>query len=315
MEVIRITKETHYPSPCVTALGFFDGVHAGHRVLLARTVEEARRRGMVAAVFTFDSSNQNYKTGTPRLTTPEERLRLFEACGIDCVFLADFSSLAHLSPEMFVANTLRTAIHTELALVGFNFRFGRGAVGDADTLVSLMQANGGDAVVLPPERLEDGRLISSTAIRTAVEEGDMKTASDMLGHPFCLASVVLHGNAFGRTIGIPTINQAFPRDTVIPAYGVYATTVTIDGKEYLGVTNVGVRPTISGIGINCETNIIHFEDDVYGKLAETRFLKMLRPERRFPSVEALRLQIESDKQEVIRQYDNRMDETNSTRRA
>ncbi len=304
MELIDLSdKQACFPAACVTALGFFDGVHLGHRALLAKTAEEARARGMCAAVLTFRYQD-TYKAGAARLTDETARNALFAACGITHVFSADFESLRTLSPVEFVQNILVGTCHTALALCGFNFHFGHLAKGDANTLVSLMEQTGGDALVLPPETLSDGTIVSSSAVRGAIEKGDMETAAAMLARPHSLTAAVLHGKALGRTIGIPTINQVFPAQAVIPAYGVYAVMCEVDGANLLGVANVGVRPTVNGDGVNCETHLIGFDGDLYDKVVTTHFLKMIRPERCFDSLDALREEIEHNKQEVIELYGN-----------
>ncbi len=306
MEVVRLT---HLSPPIpeknlAVALGFFDGVHRGHAALLERTVSEARARGLSAAVLTFDSASSAYKSRTRRLSSTKERLAQFAAHGIDYVFLCDFEEMRNDSPAYFVKETLTGLCRAKLALCGFNFRFGAGAAGNAEMLTDLMRTCGGDTVVLSPMSLPDGTLISSSAIRKAIERGDMSYAADMLSRPFSLTAEVLHGKALGETLGFPTINQAFAPLSVIPAYGVYAVRVEIDGKHYHGVANVGVRPTVDGKNPNCETHIFDFSGDLYGKTATVIFDKHLRPELCFDSVASLKAQITKDKEEARAYYGN-----------
>ncbi len=292
MELIHLADPAaSVPAACVTALGFFDGVHRGHRALLRRTVSLARARGCVPAVFTFDPEDETYKAGAQRLTTPEERLALFAACGITHVFYADFSAVRTLSPEAFVRDILISRCHTATAVCGYNFRFGHHAAGNAKCLKHLMHAAGGRISVLPPTRRPDGQVISSSLIRARIAEGDMPAVREMLARPYALTAPVLHGKALGRTIGFPTINQRFPDAAVIPAHGVYEVLCEVDGTRYRGLANVGIRPTVDAGEVNCETYLIDFDGDLYDKVVTTRFIRMLRPEMHFSSLDALRAAI------------------------
>ncbi len=310
MEIIRLSSDTLPPTDteCAVALGFFDGMHRGHRALLKKTVSVAAERRLASAVLTFDSV---YKSGAPRLCDTYDRICHFADADIDYVFLCDFEQMRFDSPDYFVTETLTRICRAKVALCGFNFRFGAGAAGDAALLGTLMRSCGGDTVVLPPLSLSDGTLISSSAIRAAVERGDMSYAAALLGRPFSIDTPVEHGKALGRTLGFPTINQFFPPLSVIPAYGVYAVCCTVDSEVHLGVANVGVRPTVDGNNPNCETHILGYTGDLYDLRVRVEFLEMLRPERRFDSVEALKQQIENDKQEVEKRYGNRMDQIDS----
>lgn len=279
----------------VTALGVFDGVHLGHRRLLETAVREAKARGLTPAVFTFSDDVRRVKPGVGRLTDFEQRLARIEALGIEAVYAADFSSVSGLSPEAFVREILVGQCGTELAVCGFNFRFGSGASGDAESLLALMREAGGDCTVIPPAYLGD-RVISSSAIRAAVEAGDMPLAEAMLGRPFSLTAPVLHGRGFGHTEGVPTVNQLFCTNGIVPKGGVYAARVRLsDGRAVRGVANVGVCPTFGeGGDLRCETHLIDFSEDLYGATVTVEFCRYLRPERRFPSVDALYEQIRQD---------------------
>lgn len=281
----------------VTALGFFDGVHLGHRQLFLAAVAEAARRGegTVPAVFTFSDDVRRVKVGAARLTDFETKLSLIEAAGIRRVYVADFPSVAGLSPEEFVSEILVRRCGTVFAVCGFNFRFGHRAAGDAALLSELMRASGGDAAVIPPLYLGD-MVISSSAIRAAIEAGDMPRAAAMLGRPFSLTAPVLHGRGFGHTAGVPTVNQVFAESGILPKSGVYACRVRFaDGASALAVANVGVCPTFGGDGdVHCETHLIDYAGDLYGERVTVEFLRYLRPERRFESPEALYAQVRND---------------------
>ena len=294
MRVIRIDREhTEDVGATVVALGFFDGVHRGHRLLLDETVRRARAGGLTSAVFTFTDEGARLKPDSIRICTEEERYRLLFEAGIDVIFTSAFSSVSSLSPEAFVSDILLTRCHAAGAVCGFNYRFGACAAGDTDTLRTLMDGYG-EVSVIPP-LLYQGLPVSSTRIRAALLEGDIPTVTRLLGRPYILSAPVLHGKALGRTLGIPTINQTFPSGVGIPRHGVYAVTCDIDGETYLGVANVGLRPTVDDDGrVNCETHIVSFEGDLYGRCIKTTFLSFLRPEIKFSSVEELSAQIQKD---------------------
>lgn len=276
----------------VVALGYFDGVHIGHRRLIAKAVGEADARGLESAVFTF--SDGGIKPGEPRLMSFDDRLSALGSSGVFAVFCADFSAVRELSAEEFVRDLLIGSCGARVAVCGFNFRFGSGASGDADELCRLMRKYGGEAIVL--ERVSvDGCAVSSTEIRRALSAGEVDRARAMLGAPFVLASEITHGARIGHTIDFPTLNQYFPANTVIPRYGVYVTECEIRGRVYQGVSNVGVRPTVGGDPCpRCETHIFGFSDEAYGETAHVSFLRFLRPETAFGSLEELCTQIERD---------------------
>lgn len=298
MELIRLTPD-RIPArkvKTVTALGFFDGVHLGHRRLLETAVREARERGITPAVFTFSDDVRSVKPGVGRLTDFGSKLDLIEKAGIELVYAADFPSFSGFSPEAFVRDVLIALVGTELAVCGFNFRFGRGASGDAERLTSLMRESGRDTAVIPPAYLGD-RVISSSAIRAAVEAGDTELAAAMLGRHFSLTAPVLRGRGFGHTEGVPTVNQVFCTSGIVPKSGVYAARVRLDGGRVVrGVSNVGVCPTFFGESgdLRCETHLIDYSEDLYGRIVTVEFCKYLRPERKFDSVEALYEQIRRD---------------------
>ena len=268
------------------AIGNFDGVHAGHRKLLSLAAE--KKGGITkSAVFTFSVPTSRIKSGISLLTSPEERYPLFREIGIELLILADFEDIAALSHEQFARDILFDQCHVRRALCGFNFRYGRGALGNAESLKNTFAALGGTVDVLPPCRL-DGHTVSSSEIREALSVGNPKRALQMLTRPYSVTSEVVRGKQLGRTLGFPTANQRFPADRLVPKFGVYAVRVQTDTGTYFGVANVGVRPTVEHtVSANCETYLFDFDGDLYGKTVKTEFLEFLRPERHFRSVDAL----------------------------
>ncbi len=303
MMLYNLSRDELPKEPCVLALGFFDGVHRGHRQLLEAAICEARSLGVRSGVFTFADNKASPYKSRARLGESDERLRLLAESGVDDIYLADFGEVADTSPKDFVNETLQNKLSVRTAVCGFNFRFGKDAAGDADALRALMRRGGGDAIVLPPVFFGE-QPISSSAIRTALEDGDIESANAMLGRIFSINFPVLHGKCLGRHLGAPTINQYFPEGFVLPAYGVYHCECLVDGILYPAVTNVGVRPTVSDAGaVSCETHIIGYRGWLYGKRIRVFFLRRLRPEMKFDSVDALKKQITKDIDEVKRSYE------------
>lgn len=279
----------------VVALGFFDGVHAGHAALLRRVVTEAAERHAEPAVFSF-YDGEGIKSDVPRLTTQEERLRLLEEAGIARAFLGHFGAMRTLSPEAFAEQVLCGICGACAAVCGPNFRFGYGGQAGPERLSACLATHGIPLFVLPAQEYH-GKMISASAIRAAVEQGDMPQAAGMLGRPFTLSGPVLHGHALGRRLGFPTANQSFPAGTVIPAYGVYAVRVALSDEDriYRGIANVGRRPTVEDAGaVNCETHLLDYTGDLYGRQMRVFFLRHLRGERKFADTEELRRTVLAD---------------------
>ena len=292
---IALCKASAEKKGSCVALGFFDGVHIGHLALFDEARKQAAEQGAVFAVFTFrDCGDGTYKAGAPRLTEWNERLELFRQAGVERVYAADFASLATLSPEEFVDEILIKRLNTVFAVCGFNFRFGHKAAADSADLDRLMRAHGRGCRILPATT-QKGVPVSSTAIRTAIENGDIALANSMLGRPFTINFPVIHGKMLGRTIGVPTINQAFPQGFVIPRRGVYACSCEIDGEKHGAVSNIGVRPTVESTdAVNCESHILDFDGWLYGRRIRVSFLHFLREERQFENLDALVSQIHKD---------------------
>ncbi len=287
--------------PLSLALGNFDGVHIGHMALLRRICEEKAMRGGITAVWTFRADDTAAIKGAPRLTNTADRLHLFAEAGIDYVILASFEELRHLSPAEFVSEVL-LPLHPCLTVCGFNYRFGHMGKGDTSTLTSLLAAHRLVAAVIDPVQL-DGSTVNSTAIRGCIETGDMVTAAKLLGRPFSVCLPVVHGHKLGRKMGVPTVNQAFPEGYIRPQNGVYLCTCRVDGNDLPAIANIGVRPTVSNEQVvNCETHILDFEGDLYGRPLPVLFHQKLRDEIRFSDIEALQAQIRSDCTEAQRYF-------------
>ena len=286
MKVIRTMehiKEYFSGQNTAVALGAFDGLHIGHRAVIRPAVES----GLRSVVFTFKDNPAALLGGRVRyLTTVEERLRILESWGVDTVVLPDFSEVAGLSAQAFL-ELLFTEISAQKLFCGTDFTFGCGAAGNTETLQAACRARGAELHVIPAVTLR-GERVSATRIRNALERGDAEEAAALLGRPFGFELEVVHGNRLGRTIGIPTVNQPLPADFVLPRFGVYASAVRIGDTEYLGVTNVGVKPTVGSDRVLAETWIPDFAGDLYGRTLRLELLGFIRDERKFASLEELR---------------------------
>lgn len=278
----------------IFALGFFDGVHLGHQALLEACCRMAVHREAMACAITFACHPRALFTQSPPalINSTEDRTALLRARNIAEILV--FPVTAERMGQNwrdFLAELL-----TEGA-VGFvcgdDFRFGHRGEGDAGKLQAFCAENGLSCVIVP-EQTKDGIRISSTHIRQLVEAGDMEAAAAFLGHPHILSGQVVPGRQLGRTIGVPTANILIPEDVVVPKLGVYACTCTLDGREYVAVTNIGSRPTVEGHQVRAESWLLDFAGDLYGRRITLRFHKFLRPEQKFASLEDLKAEIQRD---------------------
>lgn len=282
----------------VIALGFFDGVHLGHRALLEKTLERAKILGVHSAAFTFDRSPREFVTGqrVPLLTDTAERERLVtECCGLEELLVEPFDEkMMTMSWEAFVTDLLVGKYGAVHLVAGHDYRFGHKNGGTPERLVGLCRELGLGCDVIPKVEL-DGVTVSSTFIRSLVEAGEMEKAARFLGRPYAVHGTVCHGYGIGKKSLFPTANLALDERAILPAFGVYATRVFAGGHEYAGVTNVGVRPTVgTGEGVSLETYVLDFAGDLYGEELRVEFLKFLRFEQHFESTAALHERIERD---------------------
>ncbi len=290
-------KKLNIPS-CALALGFFDGVHAGHRKLLNTTRALAKENGLVFAVFTFVSEN-NFK-GKERLYSTGEKLALLREFGVEAVILSDFADIMELSAEDFVKASLISDMNAEIAVAGYDFRFGRSAAGNAELLSDIMNANKKRCVIESEQQI-DGEKISTTKIKELLSEGKVEKAREFLGLPYFIEGEVKRGNGVGHKLGFPTVNTDFEEGKILLAKGVYRTATDIDGTLYSAVTNVGLCPTFAERKLHAETFIIGFSGDLYGKNIRIFFLGFLREEKQFNSSKELVLQINVDKNRAIKE--------------
>ena len=287
------------------ALGFFDGLHLGHQALLHRTVERGWERGLTPAMFTFDRSPREFVTGlpVPLLTTAEERRQAVREMfpGIEVLIVPFDRTMMTMPWEDFVT-LLQEEYRAGWLVAGHDFRFGHKNAGTANTLKMRAEVLGMGCDVIAAVSV-DGVTVSSTHVRALLEQGETEKAARFLGRPFAISGPVRHGKRIGTSrLGTPTVNLIPDVHQLVPAFGVYAARVTVDGATHPAVTNVGVRPTVdTDGGVTVESHLLEPVGELYDAACRVEFLKMLRPERRFNSMEALRAQIARDG-ETARMY-------------
>lgn len=283
----------------IIALGFFDGVHAGHQALLRECRSLAHRLGVSAAALTFAAHPDTLVFGkTPGLiNTAEDRALLLRRAGMDQVLVLPFDKTVMTMPWQEFFRDLLEEQDAAGLVCGHDFRFGNRGEGTAALLRDACKDAGIPCVVVPEQKI-DGITISSTYIRTLLEEGRMGQAARFLGHPHMLSGTVLPGRQLGRTLGIPTANLSFPQGVLCPKKGVYACKVFFDGEEHIAVTNIGIRPTVGGTGITVESWLPDFSGDLYGKRLEVEFHEFIRPERRFADLDEMRREIRKNAEQT-----------------
>lgn len=287
----------------VIALGFFDGVHLGHAALLRCVKETAQRLGVIPAAVTFDTHPENVipgRTHIPLITSPADRTELMERLyGIADVLVTHFDQrMMRMDWRDFVRSYLVRECGAVHLVAGHDFHFGYKGEGDPRRLESLCAGLGLGCDIIPKVELE-GVTVSSTCIRSLLAQGEMERAARFLGHPYCFSGVVAHGKRLGSSLGFPTVNLSFPAGVMTPAFGVYAARACFEDRSFMAVTNVGVRPTVDDSGqANAEAFLLDFHGDLYGKALRLEFYRFLRPERKFPTLEALRAEVMRNAEET-----------------
>ena len=290
----------------IATTGFVDGVHLGHRLVIERLVSLAHERGDESLVVTFWPHPRAVLQDDARelrlLSSLEEKKALLKGLGINRIEVLDFTrAFAALTARDYL-RLLRDRFSVRLLLAGYDNRLGSDRL-TAPALRPIAEELGMELVELPPlsfqaqPQADTGNLeISSTIIRRALEEGRVEEANAMLGYRYGLRGAVVAGNRLGRTIGFPTANmQLYEPLKLVPGRGVYVVDVEVLGRQFRGMTNIGVRPTVGGTTISIETNILDFDEDIYGLPIQLRFLRRLRDEIHFPSLDALKAQLALDR--------------------
>lgn len=287
MKYIENTTEVYSDVPSAVTLGKFDGLHRGHQKLI-NEILRLQKEQYYGIVFTIAPEHN------PVLLTPQEKRSKLEDSGIDCMIRCPFvPEILGMEPETFVSDVLVNRLKAKYIVVGTDFRFGYKRSGDVSLLESLQEKYGFQLIVVEKE-CYCGREISSTYTKEALAASDMETVQMLLGFPYPVQGVILHGKQLGRRIGMPTINMIPEKNKLLPPEGVYYSDVALGGQLYHGVTNIGYKPTVDGSFLGVETYLYDIHKDLYGQEAEVRIRSFRRPERRFANVEELKTQMELD---------------------
>lgn len=305
MKIHRDLNSFYALNPVLT-VGTFDGVHLGHRKIIARLHDLAKAINGESVIFTFDPHPRKIvapaETNLRLLTTLDEKIELFEQSGIDHLIIYPFTpDFAQLTYEQFVEQILVGQIHTKSLVVGYDHKFGKGRQGDFEFLKNCADRLGFQIEKLDVLLMNESS-VSSTKIREAIQIGDFDTANAYLGYPFTLHGTVVEGQKLGRQIQFPTANiEASDPDKIIPGYGVYAVQAKVQNKTYLGMLNIGSRPTVNHNADHrsIEVHLLDFDSDIYGEHLELIFFRKLREEQKFESLDALKEQLANDKVNTI----------------
>ena len=310
MLVFRELKENLLESSCL-ALGVFDGVHLGHQKVILKAVKKAQEPGTTSAVVTFSKHPRHFISKSPQniIISLEERLELFESLGVQAAIVLDFNeNIAKMTAKEYLENVLIGCLNAKSITIGYNHRFGQqsskhkptdssdehNVQGNGKFLEEYSKIYGYEVGVISPVKI-DSHVVSSSAIRKFLLKGEVDLAAKFLGRSFKLKGTIIHGQHLGRTLGFPTANLSIPDELILPLEGVYSGLVKIDSKVYHAVINVGKRPTIGDLKKDLvEAHILDFDEDIYGKIIDVFFLRRIRNEKKFDSLDELKIQIKKD---------------------
>lgn len=309
MQIIRGTSAIA-PEPCVATIGFFDGVHSGHRYLIRQVKEIAEAKGLRSAIVTFPIHPRkvmNADYHPELLTTAEEKINLLSEIEIDYCLMLDFTpDISRLSAQEFMQKVLKERYQVKCLVIGYDHRFGHNRSEGFEDYVRYGEEIGIEVIRAKAytSSIEIGEErhvpVSSSLIRRLLHEGDVDLAACCLGYEYFLDGTVVGGYQVGRKIGFPTANLNVDNaDKLIPADGVYAVWVEFDGKKYMGMLNIGFRPTLdNGTQRTIEVNILHFHSDIYDKYIRLTFVKRTRPELKYSNIDQLIEQLHKDAEET-----------------
>ncbi|MGX9951291.1 bifunctional riboflavin kinase/FAD synthetase [Bacillus subtilis] len=313
MKTIHITHPHHLikeeQAKSVMALGYFDGVHLGHQKVIGTAKQIAEEKGLTLAVMTFHPHPSHVlgrdKEPKDLITPLEDKINQFEQLGTEVLYVVKFNEVfASLSPKQFIDQYI-IGLNVQHAVAGFDFTYGKYGKGTMETMPDDLDGKAGCTMV---EKLtEQDKKISSSYIRTALQNGDVELANVLLGQPYFIKGIVIHGDKRGRTIGFPTANVGLNNSYIVPPTGVYAVKAEVNGEVYNGVCNIGYKPTFyekRPEQPSIEVNLFDFDQEVYGAAIKIEWYKRIRSERKFNGIKELTEQIEKDKQEAIRYFSN-----------
>lgn len=291
MEILTELKRSEKPTS--TALGYFDGLHKGHQAVIREAVENGKNNSLVPTVFTLLQSPRTVLRGeeSRNIITTEEKLAILEKMGVQQVYLINFNDIKNITADDFVKDILCGCFRAKHISCGFNYHFGAGAKGSGDMLEEMCKSFGISVLARPRVTFENSP-VSSTRIRECIINGDIEAANNMLGRKYGFVLTVVHGRQLGRQWGTPTLNQFFPQGLVKPKFGAYASVVTVDGKQYCGVTNIGIKPTVGSEKVLIETWMPDYSGrELYYEILDVRLTAFIRGERKFTDTDELKAEI------------------------
>ncbi len=288
----------------VLTIGTFDGVHQGHKAILQEVVNHAKQVDGESVLLTFEPHPRKllFPDQPLGIITPlHQKLKLISEAGIEHIVVVPFTKeFASLSAQEYIEQFLVGIFHPKSIVIGYDHRFGHDRKGDLKLLEKCALEGGYQLTEIPPQLIEDAA-VSSTKIRLAVTEGRMEDASHMLGRNYSFSGIVMHGNKLGRKLGYPTANlKPDEAEQIIPAVGIYAIRAVYDGRQYNGMLSIGYNPTVTDSrDIKIEANLFDFDKEIYGETLEIFLVKKLRDEQKFHSLEALKVQLNKDKEDTL----------------
>lgn len=296
MRVVRSLDAYHADADLLLTIGVFDGVHVGHRSVLARLVAQ-RRAGQIAGAFTFEQHPQEFLhpgTQPKALTTIEEKINLLDACGLDVLFVVPFDArIQGLNADTFLRRVLLEQLRVRTLIVGDNWRFGKDRAGDVLLAKSVLEEEGcrfeAESLLM-----EDGERVSSSRIRLLIQERRFAEADALLGSPFTVRGIVVLGDGRGHELGFPTANLSVPANKLIPHDGVYRATAHVEGQDRPALVSIGDKPTFNGTETAVEAHLIDFHGSIYGEQVSLREWKFIREQEKFESAAALIAQMKKD---------------------
>ena len=298
-------NELQLKNGTIITIGTFDGVHLGHKKILNQLIDKKKQSGLETMVFTFDPHPRKVlfpdQQDLKLITNTNEKVSLLSEIGIDHVIVYPFSkAFSEINPDEYIGEILVEKLKAKCIIVGYDHRFGKNRVGGLDLLMKYAEKYNYEVIEIAAEDINSIN-ISSTQIRKAIESGNIELANQFLGYSFFISGKVSEGKKLGRTIGFPTANISISdADKIIPKNGVYAVKVEIKNKLFNGMLNIGINPTVSTtLQLKMEVHLFDFNQQVYGEEIKVSFIYRVRDEQKFSSIEALKNQLELDKQHIM----------------
>jgi len=299
LKIFHSINEFHSDKKTIVTIGTFDGVHLGHAAILKKLTQNTQNETFESTVLTFFPHPRMVlqgKSDLKLLNTINEKIELLEKIGIDNLIIHPFDEkFAELNAEAFVSTILVDHLHVQKIIIGYDHRFGKNRTANIDDLISFGAQFGFEVEQISAQEIDEIS-ISSTKIRTALEEGDIQLANEYLGYSYFLSGTVVKGKQLGRTIGFPTANIALEEDyKLVPQNGVYVVQAEIDSKSIYGMMNIGFNPTVQGKQKTIEVHFFDFEADIYNRKIQVAILQRIRSEKKFESIELLTKQLDEDR--------------------